>query len=70
MPNEIKHCQKENMNNNNQLACIECKKDFEFSQDEQAFYADKGFNNPKRCKPCRIEKKNKYEKREDLPILR
>lgn len=31
---------------------------------EQAFYAEKGFNNePKRCKPCR--EKRKQEKKEN-----
>lgn len=41
------------------LQCMDCGYDFEFTISEQEFYASKGLtNNPKRCKPCRIERKN------------
>ena len=41
------------------LQCMDCGYDFEFTTSEQEFYASKGLtNHPKRCKPCRIAKKN------------
>lgn len=35
------------------LACLECGNEFIFSADEQEFYSDQGFEEPKRCRPCR-----------------
>ena len=36
------------------LVCKDCGKEFIFSAGEQAFYAEKGFQNePTRCKACR-----------------
>ena len=35
------------------LECVTCSEQFPFSVEEQAFYAEKGFEPPKRCKPCR-----------------
>ncbi len=34
------------------LACLECGNEFIFSADEQEFYSDQGFEEPKRCRPC------------------
>ena len=39
------------------LTCQDCGKEFEFSAEEQKFFADKGFEEPKRCKDCRNAKK-------------
>jgi len=40
------------------LTCVDCGKEFIFSADEQAFFAEKGFaNEPKRCPQCRSEKR-------------
>jgi hypothetical protein len=39
------------------LTCVDCGRDFEFSAEEQAFFREKGFNPPKRCKECRQAKK-------------
>ena len=40
------------------LVCKDCGKEFIFSAGEQAFYADKGFQNePTRCKDCRAARK-------------
>lgn len=37
------------------LVCHECKKLFLFSEEEQAFFKQKGFTNlPKRCANCRL----------------
>lgn len=36
-----------------QLVCSACGADFAFSGEEQEFYLSKGFQEPKKCKPCR-----------------
>lgn len=35
------------------IACTTCGADFTFTGEEQEFYAQKGFQEPKKCKPCR-----------------
>ena len=36
------------------LVCQDCGKEFIFTEGEQAFYKEKGFDNePKRCVECR-----------------
>ena len=41
------------------LTCRDCGEEFVFTAGEQAFYAEKGFQNkPKCCKACRDKKKN------------
>lgn len=39
------------------LVCEECNNEFVFTGDEQKFFSEKGFQTPKRCKPCRDKKK-------------
>jgi CxxC-x17-CxxC domain-containing protein len=40
------------------LVCRDCNKEFLFSAGEQAFYAEKGFQNqPTRCRNCRTARK-------------
>lgn len=39
------------------LTCQDCGNQFEFTAEEQQFFADKGFEEPKRCKACRNAKK-------------
>ena len=39
------------------LTCVDCGKDFNFSEKEQVFYNQRGFQEPKRCKVCRRAKK-------------
>ncbi len=40
------------------LVCRDCGKEFLFSAGEQAFYAEKGFQNePTRCRNCRTARK-------------
>jgi CxxC-x17-CxxC domain-containing protein len=40
------------------LNCKECGADFQFTASEQAFYAEKGFqNDPSRCPACRSARK-------------
>jgi hypothetical protein len=35
------------------IQCTVCQKPFLFSAAEQAYYAQRGFQFPKRCRPCR-----------------
>jgi CxxC-x17-CxxC domain-containing protein len=35
------------------LTCVECNSQFTFSADDQAFHAQKGYTDPKRCPSCR-----------------
>jgi DNA replicative helicase MCM subunit Mcm2 (Cdc46/Mcm family) len=44
------------------IVCKDCGTEFLFNENEQAFYADKGFTDPLRCKDCR--KARKQQKRE------
>jgi DNA-directed RNA polymerase subunit RPC12/RpoP len=40
------------------IVCKDCGKDFAFTEGEQAFYKEKGFENePMRCPDCRRAKK-------------
>lgn len=36
-----------------QIVCSLCQGEFPFSAEEQEFYKEKGFSDPKKCKPCR-----------------
>ncbi|MBX2860185.1 MAG: zinc-ribbon domain containing protein [Vampirovibrio sp.] len=35
------------------IVCAACSTEFEFTAEEQEFYDSKGFQPPKKCKPCR-----------------
>ena len=48
-----------------QLECADCKKTFFFTAGEQAFFAQKGFQEPRRCKSCREARKQRQTPRED-----
>jgi CxxC-x17-CxxC domain-containing protein len=39
------------------LTCRDCGNTFDFTEGEQAFYAQKGFSEPTRCPSCRASKK-------------
>jgi len=41
-----------------QLTCSDCGQDFTFTAADQAFFQERGYSTPKRCKPCRVAKKN------------
>lgn len=43
------------------IKCVDCGDEFEYSERDQAFYQDRQFTPPKRCKVCRIKKKTKYD---------
>lgn len=36
-----------------QIGCVACGTEFTFTEEEQEFYESKGFQAPKKCKPCR-----------------
>jgi hypothetical protein len=44
------------------LTCADCGREFAFSAEEQAFFREKGYNPPKRCKECRQAKKEQRGK--------
>lgn len=46
------------------LKCQDCGNDFEFTENEQHFYEEKGFVPPKRCKACRNARTLRDNKRE------
>ncbi len=39
------------------ITCVSCQEVFPFTQEEQEFYESKGFQAPKKCKPCRAAAK-------------
>ena len=42
------------------ITCQDCGQEFIFTDNEQKFYAEKGFLPPKRCKECREKRKEAY----------
>lgn len=47
---------------NKVIVCKDCGQEFDFSEEEQAFYQEKGFNDPIRCRNCRKLKKQRFNK--------
>ncbi len=45
------------------IVCKDCGKEFTFTANEQAFYAERDFSDPKSCKECRDAKKAARDKR-------
>ncbi len=42
------------------LSCVECGQSFTFSADDQAYHAERGYENePKRCPACRQAKRSR-----------
>src|SRR5579875_3407294 len=41
-----------------QLTCSDCGQEFTFTSADQAFFQERGYSAPKRCKPCRQARKN------------
>ncbi|MFZ5354493.1 MAG: zinc-ribbon domain-containing protein [Bacillota bacterium] len=47
------------------LTCKDCGKEFVFTEGEQTFYKEKGFENePQRCPDCRKARKNQSRNRD------
>src|SRR6516165_1215494 len=40
------------------LTCSDCGQEFTFSSEDQAFFRERGYSTPKRCRACRQAKKN------------
>ena len=40
------------------LTCVQCGNEFTFSTDDQEFHASRGYQEPKRCRSCRAERRN------------
>ena len=41
--------------------CSDCGGPWEYTAEEQKFIKEHGYVEPKRCKPCRIKKKNRMD---------
>lgn len=46
------------------INCADCGGSFVHSERDQAFYTQKGYTQPKRCKPCRDVKKASRERQD------
>jgi hypothetical protein len=44
------------------LTCFVCGKEFAFPRAEQNFFQLKNFPDPRRCKPCRLDRKEQRER--------
>lgn len=42
------------------LVCVDCGKEFIFTEGEQTFYTEKGLHEPKRCKECRVKARERH----------
>ena len=43
-----------------QLTCSDCGQDFTFTAADQAFFRERGYSSPKRCKACRQAKRTEF----------
>jgi len=46
------------------IVCTDCEKEFIFTEREQEFYTEKGFQEPKRCPECRNARKQQKNQRD------
>lgn len=46
------------------IQCVDCGGDFIFTAGEQDYYKSKEFFEPKRCTPCRRNKRPRYTREE------
>ena len=53
----------ENQNENGELrSCKDCGDDFVFTDGEARFYAERGFDVPKRCADCRVKARERHQR--------
>ena len=45
------------MSTDRTLTCADCGQEFVFTANEQDFYAERGFSDPRRCPSCRAQRK-------------
>jgi len=50
-------------NENIKLKCADCGCEFDFTPEEQEFYGEKGFSQPKRCATCRSKNRQRKNDR-------
>jgi len=43
------------------VTCQDCSQSFTFSADDQAFHAERGYTDPKRCPSCRRARRNERD---------
>jgi len=48
--------------NDIELQCIDCGDSFIFTENDQNFFKEQGYSQPKRCKICRRKKKEARQK--------
>lgn len=48
---------------NIELQCADCGCDFDFTSEEQEFYGEKGYSQPKRCPSCRSQNRQRKNDR-------
>lgn len=48
--------------NNKEMRCKECGEKFIITAADREWYAEKGFKEPRRCKPCRKLRREQTEK--------
>jgi hypothetical protein len=48
-----------------ELRCIDCGNNFSLSAEEQEFFKEKGYEQPKRCKACRQARKAERQQQDD-----
>ena len=51
------------------IACVDCKKDFEWTVGEQDYYRTKRYMPPKRCSGCRESRKKTLEDNRNKDIV-
>ena len=54
------------LSNDKTVICKECGDSFAFTVGEQTFYADRGFQQPQRCKKCRDARKNMVQAQKEF----
>ena len=47
--------------------CVECNNDFELNEGEKNFYIQRDLDLPKRCKPCRVSRKQQINGNSTVP---
>ena len=43
------------------IKCVDCQQDFEHTERDQEFFAERKFTPPKRCRSCRNKKKLRFD---------
>lgn len=47
------------------LICQDCGSEFIFTENEQKFYEEKGFKEPKRCRICRPARRARFAEKNE-----